>query len=81
MQIHGVTSISIIVSREAIPNSAVSQGAARAEQVRAYADPRPLSSDEAVRLAMLSPSKAYRERLPRPSRLPDQTGIALDIRA
>ncbi len=81
MQIHGVTSISIIVSREGIPNSAPYQPAAQAGQVRAYADFQPLLIDEAVRRAMLSPTAAYRERLPRPSRLPDQTGSVLDIRA
>lgn len=80
MQIHGVTSISIIVSREAVPNAAVSQGAVQVEQVRASVDPRLLPLDEAVRQAMFAPSAAYRQRLPRPSRLPDQTGIALDIR-
>ena len=80
MQIHSVgsittTTLSITVAREAMPN------AARGEQTYASAMQRFLPAEEAVRRALLTPSKTYRERLPRPSAPLDQTGMLLDVRA
>ena len=71
----------IIVSRAAVPNSAVAQGNSPSAQICGFADPAPLSPQEAQRLAMLlSPTPVAVSRARRPIRAEDQKGGRVDIR-
>ena len=67
----------ITASRNAVPNSAVSQGAASTDQVCAYADPAPMSPAKAEWVVLLT---APAPNLSPGDALPLQKGDHLELR-